>query len=104
MQLLGGFLNIVAFILNIPFFIPLSKYVWIGIVAFNFNVFPIWIWILLLFWSFIIEKGDLEAYSKLDQNIDKNGITNENTIYSIILKLYKWPIFIAAVYVLMKIS
>lgn len=104
MQLFGLFLNIIAFIVNIPFWIPFSSFVWAGIVIFNFKLFPWWVLILLLFWSSVCGRAVPESTNEIKKQMAENGYTPTTSIQVIILKLLQYPIFLAAVYALRKIT
>ncbi len=103
MQLFGAFLNIIAFIVNLPFWIPFSGYVWGGIVIFNFKLFPWWVLGLLFFWSFVCSKAVPESSNEIKKQMAENGYTPSLSIQVIILKLLQYPTFIAAVYALKKV-
>ena len=96
--------NIIIFIINIPFWIPLSGYVWAGIIIFNYKLFPWWLLILLFFWTLVCEKAVPETEQNIKRDMAADGFTNSIAISVIILKLLQYPNFIAAVYALKKIT
>ena len=103
MQLLGVFLNVIAFIVNIPFWIPFSGYVWGGIVIFNYQLFSWWVLGLLLFWSYVCGRAVPESTNEIKKQMEENGYTPTTSIQVIILKLLQYPIVIAAIYALKKV-
>ena len=104
MQVLGLFLNAILFIINIPFWIPFSGWVWTGIVIFNFKLFPWWVLLLLIFWETTLGKAVPQSENEIKKQMAETGYRPIISIQVIILKLLQYPIVIAAIYALKKVT
>ena len=103
MEFLNKLLFTLSLIIGLPYAIPFSGFIWAGIVIFNWNIYPIWLLIFLIFWSFVSSRAVPETTNEINKQISKIGYTPTIYIYIIILKLIQYPVFLAAYQVLGKL-
>ena len=103
MEFINKLLFIISLIIGLPFAIPFSGFIWAGIVIFNWNIYPIWLLIFLIFWSFVSSRAVPETTNEINKQISQTGYTPTIYIQIIILKLLQYPIFLAAYHVLGKL-
>ena len=67
MEFLNKLLFIISLIIGLPFAIPFSGFIWAGIVIFNWNIYPIWLLIFLIFWSFVSSRAVPETTNEINK-------------------------------------
>tara|TARA_B100001029_G_C14781403_1_gene296690 strand:- start:51 stop:362 length:312 start_codon:yes stop_codon:yes gene_type:complete len=103
MEFLNKLLFILSLIIGLPFAIPFSGFIWAGIVIFNWNIYPWWLLIFLVFWSFVSFRAVPETTKEINKQISQTGYTPTVYIQIIILKLLQYPMFLSAYHVLGKL-
>ena len=103
MEFLNKLLFILSLIIGLPFAIIFSGFIWAGIVIFNWNIYPWWLLIFLVFWSFVSFKAVPETTKEINKQISQTGYTPTVYIQIIILKLLQYPMFLSAYHVLGKL-
>ena len=91
-----------GFISGIPFIIPLSNYIYVGIILFNLRFFSWWVIVLLAFWAYVTVMGSEGARAMLKEELDKKGLTPELGINTLVFNLLRFPFPIAAIYAIKK--
>tara|TARA_Y100000589_G_scaffold83956_1_gene77892 strand:+ start:246 stop:551 length:306 start_codon:yes stop_codon:yes gene_type:complete len=95
-------LLIIGFILGLPFFIPFSNYIYVGIIFFNLRFFSWWVIALLAIWAYVTVTGSDGAREILNEESYKNGLTTNLGINTIVFHLLRMPFPIAAIYAIKK--
>ena len=95
-------LLIIGFILGIPFFLPFSNYIYVGIIFFNLRFFSWWVIALLAFWAYVTFTGSDGVKESLDEERAKNGLSLNLGINVIVFHLLRMPLPIAAIYAIKK--
>ena len=72
-----------GFISGIPFIIPLSNYIYVGIILFNLRFFSWWVIVLLAFWAYVTVMGSDGARAMLKEELDKTSPGTANTEYNV---------------------
>ena len=95
-------LLIIGFILGIPFFLPFSNYIYVGIIFFNLRFFSWWVIALLAFWAYVTFTGSDGVKESLDEERAKDGLSTNLAINVIVFHLLRMPFPIAAIYAIKK--
>ena len=95
-------LLIISFIAGIPFLLPFSNYIYVGIILVNLRFFSWWVIILLAFWTYVTVMGSQGMREMLDEELSKKGLTKELGINSLVFHLLRFPFPIAAIYAINK--
>ena len=95
-------LLIIGFILGIPFFLPFSICIYIGIILFNLRFFSWWVIALLAFWAYVTFTGSDGFREDLNEERAKNGLSTNLGINTIVFHLLRMPLPIAAIYAIKK--
>ncbi len=92
----------IGFISGIPFLIPFSNYIYVGIILFNLRFFSWWVNALLAFWAYVTVMGNDGAREMLKEELYKKGLTAELGINTLVFNLLRFPFPIAAIYAIKK--
>ena len=92
----------IGFILGIPFFLPFSNYIYVGIIFFNLRFFSWWVIALLAFWAYVTFTGSDGVRESLNEELAKQGLSTTLGINIIVFHLLRMPLPIAAIYAIKK--
>ena len=95
-------LLIIGFILGIPFSLPFSNYIYVGIIFFNLRFFSWWVIALLAFWAYVTFTGSDGVKDSLNEELAKKGLSTTLGINTIVFHLLRMPLPIAAIYAIKK--
>ena len=95
-------LLIIGFILGIPFFLPFSNYIYVGIIFFNLRFFSWWVIALLAFWAYVTFTGSDGVKDSLNEELAKKGLSTTLGINTIVFHLLRMPLPIVAIYAIKK--
>jgi hypothetical protein len=90
------------FIVGLPYVIPYSGWIYLGIVLFNMNKLPWWVVTPVVIWSIICSRAVPESQSLIRTDIAAQGgvVTSKEQLGMMGLSILQYPTFIAALYVL----
>jgi len=95
-------LNILLFILHLPYLIPFMGWFWLGVVVFNWQKLPWYVLLPVVFWSWICSHAVTETGNEIKKQINENGgvVTTTNVLQMILLTLLQYPTFLTAIWIL----